>query len=192
MTLRRIDIAVVFSLLVHGLIAALPPIHKREMDGGAVAPAFIAQLVDAPKAEITPQPAPVIPTPVPVVKPHPIVAPKIAAAAPAVAIPVERPAPVERIEPHAEPQFDMMAMINARREQRHMTEEAMLQQARARDGASAPDQALAAINRNLSTLTSDRDGTGGVFTILSMGQRTGEFSFNGWHLRGSRHSGGIG
>jgi hypothetical protein len=87
------------------------------------------------------------------------------------------PEPVRPVQtPEAAP-TDFMSMINAKREQRAAAEAA----ARAGRGnePSADDIASANLNRNLRTL-SQRDGTSGVFQILSKGHRAGQFSFRGW------------
>ena len=66
--INRIDIAVVLSLLVHGLIAAIP-VHQRqgEKPSQAIATTFIAKIVDpAVKAE----PAPLVQPETPVVRPR--------------------------------------------------------------------------------------------------------------------------
>jgi hypothetical protein len=181
--INRIDIAVVVSLLVHAGLAMIPPINKDgEKRSEAMPTPFVATIVNTPfvKSEPTPEPLPV-PQPVPpVVRPRPIVVPKtVATSPPPTPRPVERP--VERTETPRQPQVDMLAMINARRERREQIEEAMVAQERARTAANpSSSDPLAAINRNLQTLTSTEDGTGGVFTILSKGTRTGEFAFNGW------------
>lgn len=52
-------------------------------------------------------------------------------------------------------------------------------QANSRD-PSANDIAMANINRNLQTMSRQRDGVSGVFQILSKGIRSAEFSFRGW------------
>ena len=180
--INRIDIAVVLSLLVHGLIAAIP-IHDRSGERAAAAvsnPAtFLARIVDAPVARV--EPAPVPETVTPVVPPRPIVAPKVAAVAPP-SVASQPTLPVEKSESRPTPTFDMLAMINARRERRQQVEEAMARQEQARS-AAAPGSSdpLATINRNLQGLSSSsEDGTGGVFQILSKGTRTAEFAFNGW------------
>ena len=180
--INRIDIAVVLSLLAHGLIAAIP-IHDRSGERAAAAasnPAtFVARIVDAPVARVEPAPIPQVVTPV--VRPRPVVAPKVAALAPPSVAP-QPDQPVEKSESRPSPSFDMLAMINARRERRQQAEEAMARQDQARS-AAAPGSSdpLAAINRNLQGLSSSsEDGTGGVFTILSKGTRTAEFAFNGW------------
>jgi len=180
--INRIDIAVLVSLLIHGLIAAIPtPQRPGEKSSPAAPSSFIATIVSAPV--VRPQPVPqAVPEPVPVVRPRPIVTPKpVTAAPPAKA--VEPVVPVETAQPTPPtPKFDMLAMIDARRAQRQQAEHAMVQQEQARNatlpGSSDP---TAAINRNLQGLSSSSDdGTGGVFQILSKGTRTGEFAFNGW------------
>ncbi len=182
--INRIDLAVVLSLLVHGLIVAIPVAKRPGEIGKLSAPApFVARLVDAPtpKAEPTPEPAREPTTPV--VRHRPTPAPKVAAAPPLPAVPVERPAPPIEPAERPAPQFDMLAAINARRERRRDYDETLLRRQEARDSSpkgSAADPALASIQRNLQTLNSGHEGTGGVFTILSKGTRTGEFSFNGW------------
>jgi hypothetical protein len=81
-----------------------------------------------------------------------------------------------------QPQFDMLAMINARRERRREVEHALVQQEESRSAAaSGSNDPMANIKRNLATLSApDSDGTGGVFQILSKGTRAGEFAFNGF------------
>ena len=73
-----------------------------------------------------------------------------------------------------------MSMVNAKREQRAAAEAAARADGRAsgRD-PSSDDIAMANINRNIRSL-SQRDGTSGVFQILSKGHRAAQFSFNGW------------
>ena len=181
--IHRIDLAVLVSVLLHAAFFALP-MANRPGDPGKPPPApFVARLVDAPKRVPEAVPVPQVPpaaTPVPrapqprlpTVKPPPSPEPVIAQAAPA-EIPQASPAP----------QFDMLAMINARRQRREALEDALAQREAARGmpgPANANDAALAAINRNLQALSSGDQGTGGVFTILSKGHRVAEFSFNGW------------
>ena len=69
-----------------------------------------------------------------------------------------------------------MSMINAKRERRVAAEAAA--GARGRE-PSADDIAMANISRNLQSLT-QKDGTNGVFQILSKGHRAAQFSFRGW------------
>lgn len=67
--------------------------------------------------------------------------------------------------------MDMLAMIEQRREQRRAAEEALEP-----PPVEPPEDAA---TRNLRSLTG-REGVGGVFQILHMGTRTGQFAFNGW------------
>ena len=188
--INRIDLAVVLSLLIHGLIVAIPVAKRPGEIGKLSAPApFIARLVDAPTPKAEPIPEAVREPTTPVVKPRPTPAPKVAAIPPMPAPPVERPAPPVETAERPAPQFDMLATIKARRDRRRDYEEALLRQQEARDSpnkGSAADPALASIQRNLQTLNAGHEGTGGVFTILSKGTRTGEFAFNGWRPESNR------
>jgi len=180
--INRIDIAVLVSLLIHGLLAVIPIHQKPGEKPASAASTFVATIVSAPfvRPEPTPQ---AIPEPTPVVRPRPIVTP-----GPATPSPMPRVEPVVPEErPQAEPQpptptFDMLAMINAKRAQRQQMEDAMAQREQARSAAHpGSSDPTATINRNLQGLSSSSDdGTGGVFQILSKGTRTGEFAFNGW------------
>jgi hypothetical protein len=179
--INRIDIAVVLSLLIHGLIAMLPPIQRPGEKAAASPAPFIARIVQtpAPRSDPEPETVPVAP------------APRVAVARP-VAIPkpppLSTPLPAERkVAPEVppappQPQFDMLAMINARREKRREVEHALVQQEESRSSASSgSNDPMATIKRNLATLSApDSDGTGGVFQILSKGTRAGEFAFNGF------------
>ena len=180
--INRIDIAVVVSLLLHGLIAAIP-IHQRpgEKSSPAASSTFVATIVSPPVVRSDPTPL-AAPEPTPVVKPRPIVAPRVVEAAPR-ARPVDPVVPQERTEPAPPaPKVDMLAMINARRAQREQAEAAMVRQEQARSAAHpGSSDPTATINRNLQGLSSaSDDGTGGVFQILRKGTRSGEFAFNGW------------
>lgn len=77
------------------------------------------------------------------------------------------------------PTFDMAAMIQRRQEQRRAAEAALARGDPNAESPPSPDAALANLNRNLATLHG-REGVGGIFQILHMGTRTGEFAFNGW------------
>jgi len=72
-------------------------------------------------------------------------------------------------------------MINAKR---RAAEEAVAREnAEAQINSRAPtadEIATANINRNLQSMSRERDGTNGVFQILSKGTRTAQFSFRGW------------
>ena len=180
--INRIDLAVLVSVLLHAAFLAIP-IAQRPGEKGNPQP-FVARLVEAreriPEAVPVPQalpaakPVPRAPQPrVPTVRPPTLAEPA----------PVAQAAPTEVPRATPAPQFDMLAMINERRQRREALEDALAERETARgvQGAANPNEAaLAAINRNLQTLSSGEQGTGGVFTILSKGHRVGEFSFNGW------------
>jgi hypothetical protein len=109
----------------------------------------------------------------------PIVPPRIPRAQPRIVEPVTPPLPTPPppmpVPPRrSEPPVDMMAAINARREQRRAAESAA-----ARGSGPPTDEQVAEANiqRNLK---SPGEGVGGVFQILSKGTRRAEFAFNGW------------
>ena len=171
---RRIDVAVVASLVAHALIFAIP-LRQRPVEtlGGIAQPPMTVLLVEAEPASVAAPGAPAAAVPPPVA-PRPPLAPQ---PAPRVVEPVARPTPVPLPEPPprtAEPPMDMMAAINARREARRAAEAAAARGTRA---PSEDEVAAANIQRNLK---SPGEGVGGVFQILSKGTRTAEFAFNGW------------
>ena len=182
--INRIDLAVLVSVLLHVAFFAIPMPNRTGERGPPPAP-FVARLVEAPQR--VPEAVPV-PQALPAAKPVPRAPqPRAPSVKPP---PIPEPAPVLAEAPPPEapraspaPQFDMLAMINARRQRREALEDSLAQRemARGAPGPSNPNEAaLAAINRNLQTLSSGEQGTGGVFTILSKGHRVAEFSFNGW------------
>lgn len=184
---RGLLVALALSLTAHVLLLTLMPRPRYDEPGPVtereplrvelVAPARPAEAVAPPPPILRPEPVhKPLPPPHPQSRRVPPPAPRppiLATPQPALVPPVpeaKRPAP----------SFDMAAMIEARRQQRHAAEEATPPQAEA--PAPAPpgqDEGLASLNRNLQTL-SGREGVGGIFTILHMGTRTGEFAFNGW------------
>ena len=90
------------------------------------------------------------------------------------------PQPPEPIRPPVTPPTDFMSMVNAKRELRAAAEALARADGRASGREPSADEvAMSNINRNLRTL-SQRDGTSGVFQILSKGHRAAQFSFNGW------------
>lgn len=173
---RRIDLAVAASVLLHLVLFLLPapqpkpvppasasaplqvvianPRREPETEAQAVPP----RPVERPEPRVVPRPAPLArstpsPVPVPKVEPSP-------------------PRPAPEPEPRREaPAVDMMAAVEARRAARRSAENA-------RSGPSGPPVEDAA-TRNLRTLTGG-EGVGGVFEVLEKGVRTGRFAFNGW------------
>ena len=176
---RRIDVAVALSLLVHLVLFALPG-PKPPPPASAGAPPM--QVVIAEPRVREPQPPEETPQPLPrpITKPTP--RPPTVASPPR---PVTRPTPSAPPQPQVEPTpteeptprptpaapVDMMAAIEARRSARRAAEAA-------RAGPPGPPAEDAA-TRNLRTLTGG-EGVGGVFEILEKGTRRATFAFNGW------------
>ncbi len=108
----------------------------------------------------------------PMIKHRPDASPRTVTAA---ARPVTAPAPV----PTLAPPTDMLSYVNAARERRRaaeMSAERENADARANEREPSADEIrMANIRRNLQP-----QGTNGVFQIIRMGNRTGEFSFRGW------------
>jgi hypothetical protein len=75
----------------------------------------------------------------------------------------------------------MLAMINARRERRRAAEAAAARENAGVEGSQQPaeDEGLAALQRNLDSLSRD-DQTGGIFQILNKSSLSAEYAFNGW------------
>ncbi|MFZ6861831.1 hypothetical protein ACO0K7_04310 [Undibacterium sp. Ji67W] len=92
---------------------------------------------------------------------------------------VNTPAPIVE----APPQQDMMSMLNAARERRRAQQEAANQEDQANNqsnrGMSAQEVAEANVRHSMQQ-AAGRDGTNGVFQIISMSTRVGSFSFRGW------------
>jgi hypothetical protein len=177
---QRIGIAIVLSLLAHASLLAFAP--RRPMEApplAATAPPLTVRIVPAeteqpPEPEVAPPAAPPPPPPSP-----PRAAPKRPPVQVRPRAPLPRPPPEPSPQPPAPlaestvkpPPMDMLAMIEQRREQRRAADEALKP-----PPVEPPEDAA---TRNLRTLTG-REGVGGVFQILSMGTRTGQFAFNGW------------
>ncbi|MHB1592054.1 MAG: hypothetical protein ACYCTW_11060 [Sulfuricella sp.] len=110
----------------------------------------------------------------PRIKPRPAASPRpdIAAAKPVAPV---KPAPA----PNLAPPTDLLAYVNAARERRRaaeMSAEREDAEAKANERAPSDDEIrMANIRRNLQP-----QGTNGVFQIVRVGIRTGEFSFRGW------------
>lgn len=176
-TLHRLAVGLAISLCIHVLLLVFAP--KRDIVqppvGGAQGP-LVVRLTDPTKAAPPPSAAeatPQKPTPRPPasVQPRMMTAPSATPqSTPLVAEP-SAPARVVESEPN-----DFMSMIIAKRAQRAAAEAAA--GGRGRE-PSADEIAMANINRNTRSLT-QRDGTSGVFQILSKGHRAAQFSFNGW------------
>ena len=178
---RNTLLAIVFSLLVHGLILflALPQLN---LDSAALAPTTI-QVSLAPPPSVAPPPA--VELPKPPKKPKSISRPKVMTQKPSVKpsdfnLPeaAPSPAPSAPVAPAKDQPVDMMAYVNAKRQQRlAMENDAAKQNAEAvakEQGPSAEQVREQRIKDNLKV------GTNGIFEITSLSARHAGFSFRGW------------
>lgn len=184
---RRFLLGVVLSLLIHtGIIIyiKMPVPDLGEPSAAAQGPMSV-RLTPPPKQSKAEPPEsasqPEVPTP-PRVRPKP---PMIAVPreTPRATVPIEPPTP-EPVQPQTPPTMSFSDLVNARRSQRAPT---VSEAAEARErAAAAGDARNESINRNLQTLTQNRDGTSGVFEILSKGPRYASFAFKGWKATNER------
>jgi hypothetical protein len=141
---------------------------------------MIVTILEEPQSQPAPEAAPAPPPlPAPKPPPRPIITarPHTPRAAPPV-LPPEEPRPAPTPPP---PAVDMLAMINARRERRRAAEAAAARENAGVEGSQQPaeDEGLAALQRNLDSLSRD-DQTGGIFQILNKSSLSAEYAFNGW------------
>lgn len=178
---RNTLLAIVFSLLVHGLILflALPQLN---LDSAALASTTIQVSLAPPPAEAPPPP---VELPKPPKKPKPISRPKVMTQKPSSKpsdfnLPevAPSPAPSAPVAPAKDQPVDMMAYVNAKRQQRlAMENDAAKQNAEAvakEQGPSAEQVREQRIKDNLKV------GTNGIFEITSLSARHAGFSFRGW------------
>jgi outer membrane biosynthesis protein TonB len=182
---RRFALALVLSILAHAAFFYFTPGRKPPelvLAGSRPDQPMTVQIVQAETAAPEAKPSEQVEPPRPAPPPRPVPVPPLPT--PRIvrrsteSVPAPEPRPPEPQPPPRPPipEFDMAAMIEARRAQRR-AQEAM--------GASrpnlppTPDQlAQANISRNL--MMDQGGGVGGVFQILRKGTRTAEFAFNGW------------
>lgn len=181
-TLRYIGIGLVLSLCLHVLFFVVMPTRKVTDSPmhGTQGPLVVR--LNPTAASTPPIAEAVIPSP-PASRPRARLpqAPKMmtvpSLAPQSTPLDPEKPAPIR--PPESTP-TDFMSMVNANRERRAAAEAAARADARANGREpSGDDIAMANINRNVRSLT-QRDGTSGVFQILSKGHRAAQFSFRGW------------
>jgi len=176
---RRIELCIGLSLLLHGLLFLISMQHQVE-DAGA--PSHVLQgPLTVHLMRLPPRPPPAAPTR-PNPQPHPKrrSQPVIALAKPtprSAPVTIEQPAPPQ---PDKAPPTDMMAMLNAARQRRSAAASDNEEAAQSDHESSADEAAMANIKRNIQRATGRREGTSGVFEILSKGVRNGEFAFHGW------------
>jgi len=183
---RGLYLAIALSLLVHILVFTLTPKPKYDEVGprGEREPLrveIVTREVEKPTVETppAPRPAPAKPPPPRGVRNAPAPSPRVVPTPTPSPVPQPQPAPQPPAATPPTPTFDMAAMIAARREQRRAADAALARGEPDANAAPAPDAATANLQRNLASLQG-REGVGGVFQILHMGTRTGEFAFNGW------------
>lgn len=88
------------------------------------------------------------------------------------------PPPPEKITP---PELDMSTMLNAARERRRATQEVTEnQEAQQGSRGMSPQEVAEANVRRSMQQASGRQGTNGVFQIISKSTRMASFSFRGW------------
>ena len=178
---RNTLLAIVFSLLVHGLILflALPQLN---LDSAAMPPTTIQVSLAPPPAEAPP---PSVALPKPPKKPKPISRPKVMTQKPSskpsdfnLPEAAPSPAPSAPVAPAKDQPVDMMAYVNAKRQQRlAMENDAAKQNAEAvakEQGPGAEQVREQRIKDNLKV------GTNGIFEITSLSARHAGFSFRGW------------
>ena len=178
---RNTLLAIVFSLLVHGLILFLA-LPQLDLDSAAMPPTTIQVSLAPPPAEVPPPP---VELPKPPKKPKPISRPKVMTQKPSsqpsdfnLPEAAPSPAPSAPVAPAKDQPVDMMAYVNAKRQQRlAMENDAAKQNAEAvakEQGPSAEQVREQRIKDNLKV------GTNGIFEITSLNSRHAGFSFRGW------------
>lgn len=178
---RNTLLAIAFSLLVHGLILFLA-LPQLDLDSAALAPTTIQVSLAPPPAEAPPPP---VELPKPPKKPKPISRPKVMTQKPSsqpsdfnLPEATTSPAPSAPVAPAKDQPVDMMAYVNAKRQQRlAMENDAAKQNAEAvakEQGPSAEQVREQRIKDNLKV------GTNGIFEITSLSARHAGFSFRGW------------
>lgn len=178
---RNTLLAIVFSLLVHGLILFLA-LPQLDLDSASMPPTTIQVSLAPPPAEVPPPP---VELPKPPKKPKPISRPKVMTQKPSskpsdfnLPEAAPSPAPSAPVAPAKDQPVDMMAYVNAKRQQRlAMENDAAKQNAEAvakEQGPSAEQVREQRIKDNLKV------GTNGIFEITSLSARHAGFSFRGW------------
>jgi len=189
---RNIALAAGLSIAAHLLILAMPAKAPPEGPPPATATVrgpFTAQLRSPeppPTATEVPRRARPESTAAPRSAPRPVPQERTVPQSDRAVAPLPpAPEPDAAPSPRPPPSFDMAALIQANRERRRAAEVAALRGTPPGREATGDEAARANLQRNLQTLAQG-DGTGGVFEILRMGARTGEFAFNGWRPQRGR------
>ncbi|MES2355034.1 MAG: hypothetical protein V4568_11680 [Pseudomonadota bacterium] len=180
---RNITIGIFLSLLLHGLLLFVSAPNHIDVDGTpqqkSNGPLAVRLLHATPESPALPPKSP----PAHIHKPAPTRrhGSPIAVLKPSQKFSTQKQPPVQSAPQPSAPQMDFMGMINAKRRAaedgaaRENADAQMSSQERTADEISTAN-----INRNLQTMSRERDGTNGVFQILRKGTRTAQFSFRGW------------
>ncbi len=191
---RSIVVGTVLSILFHILLMIFMPERKQKIENedAASSQPLVVQLNPAQARPPSAAPAPVTPpTPAPPVaptKPRMLAVPNPVSKspmAPVPPVPIEPPpvTPPKPVDPRTEPPSMMARVEEARARRQALEDAAKSENAESRSNGSDPsaaDRTAGNINKNLANLGRARDGTSGVFQIISKGYRTGSFSFRGW------------
>src|SRR5450830_641795 len=178
-------IGIAIVLIIHGLLLYFllhMQIEKKKKGDNAGSQAPIVLILDKAVIAKMAAPAPKKSTPKPPVVPHTkkaITPPTPTAPVEMAQVTVKQPAPIVE----APPQQDMMSMLNAARERRRAQQEAANPDEQAANQSShgmSPQEVAEANVRHSMQQAAGREGTNGVFQIISMSTRIGMFSFRGW------------
>lgn len=175
-------IGILLVLILHGLLLYfLWHVHVQKKEGNedaAQSPIVLmidkATAIKMSKAEAKKIPA----KPVKATRPNKPIMPVMLSDA-MTSLPPPPPPPPEKITP---PELDMSTMLNAARERRRATQEVAQDNQEAQQGSrgmSAQEAAEANVKRSMQQ-ASGRQGTNGVFQIISKSTRMASFSFRGW------------
>lgn len=187
---RSLAMGALLSIVLHILILLLLP-ERKQIDGEPVgAPPPLEVRLTSPQVAVAPQPVPTPPTPPAPPRERILAVPKpiTKSPLPPVYVPPEKteptprppePVPVPTPRPPTDAAPSMMARVEAARARRE-AEESAIAQMNAEARGSGRDPRSTAIESNLKSLGRSRDGTSGVFEILSKGHRVASFSFRGW------------
>jgi hypothetical protein len=185
---RSLAMGALLSIVLHILILLLLP-ERKQIDGEPVgAPPPLEVRLTSPQVAASPQAVPPSPTPPTPPRERILAVPKpiTKSPLPPVYVPPEKteptprpPEPVPTPRPPTDAAPSMMARVEAARARRE-AEESAIAQMNAEARGSGRDPRSAAIESNLKSLGQSRDGTSGVFQILSKGHRVATFSFRGW------------
>ncbi|MBL8524620.1 MAG: hypothetical protein JNN20_13090 [Betaproteobacteria bacterium] len=184
-SMRRFGIGIAVSIVAHILLMVfvkMNPDILKPGDNGSPSQSLVVNLAPpTPREPVTaPTPNEIAPPASHRTQPRIMAVPRRNPDAPTV--PIQPPDPPPVVVKQTDPeQPSMMAMVEAARARRQAQEDNLKRynaEARAGD-PSAGNSAEGALNRNLQTLAK-REGTSGVFQILQIGHRSGQFAFRGW------------